>query len=649
DSSLFVIYVPKTSSMDPSAAHALNGGDDEDDALRRAIALSLGTDSSSLEVEIIRSRTGSNSRRTDAIDLTSDSPEPESAPASQPEAKRPTSPPPAPSSTQSSIFGLDRKKMEEERLARLLKRKASDTESYETERPAQKARLENELASTIQSGSAVSSSRAHNLPAAKRIPFPTGVVKRTWLQGQPRSSQDITIEEVLQKDHLGLAVLSSFDWDTQWLWTKVDPTKTKTTLIAFAGTEAEQKEVAASAQGVARLCFPPMNGNGCMHSKLQLLKFPGYLRIVVPSGNLVPYDWGEQNGIMENSVFIIDLPPLKAGVKVEDNVLTSFGEELSYFLTAQGLNERIVSSLRKYDFSQTSRYAFVHTIAGVHTGDKWKRTGYCGLGRAIQKLGLATDEPVEIDFVASSMGSLKYGYLAALYNAFQGDSGLKDYQSRAAKTKMSKEDAALTQKEKLRDCFRIYFPSLATVEASRGGTRSAGTLCLRSNWWETATFPRELFRDYENPRGSLVHSKIIFVRPPDTSAAWAYVGSANISESAWGNLLVKDRASSQPKMSCRNWECGVIVPVGEPASPGHLLSTGIDPDDASAGKGGSLHAHQPHISPQEQNALGGRSRSLEELFRECVPLPIQLPGRSYASGQGGKVPQPWFFDRAPRL
>lgn len=37
-----------------------------------------------------------------------------------------------------------------------------------------------------------------------------------------------------------------------------------------------------------------------MHSKLQLLKFPGYLRIVVPSGNLVPYDWGEQNGIMEN-------------------------------------------------------------------------------------------------------------------------------------------------------------------------------------------------------------------------------------------------------------------------------------------------------------------------------------------------------------
>ena len=36
-----------------------------------------------------------------------------------------------------------------------------------------------------------------------------------------------------------------------------------------------------------------------MHSKLQLLKFPNYLRIVVPSGNMVPYDWGE-TGAVEN-------------------------------------------------------------------------------------------------------------------------------------------------------------------------------------------------------------------------------------------------------------------------------------------------------------------------------------------------------------
>ena len=42
-----------------------------------------------------------------------------------------------------------------------------------------------------------------------------------------------------------------------------------------------------------------MNGPGAMHSKLQLLKYPEYLRIVIPTGNLVPYDWGE-SGVMEN-------------------------------------------------------------------------------------------------------------------------------------------------------------------------------------------------------------------------------------------------------------------------------------------------------------------------------------------------------------
>lgn len=48
-----------------------------------------------------------------------------------------------------------------------------------------------------------------------------------------------------------------------------------------------------------KFSFPPMNGPGAMHSKLQVLKFSSHVRIVVPTGNLVPYDWGE-TGVMEN-------------------------------------------------------------------------------------------------------------------------------------------------------------------------------------------------------------------------------------------------------------------------------------------------------------------------------------------------------------
>jgi hypothetical protein len=43
-----------------------------------------------------------------------------------------------------------------------------------------------------------------------------------------------------------------------------------------------------------------MSGPGSMHSKLQLLKYSNYLRIAVPTGNLLAYDWGE-TGVMENA------------------------------------------------------------------------------------------------------------------------------------------------------------------------------------------------------------------------------------------------------------------------------------------------------------------------------------------------------------
>ena len=67
--------------------------------------------------------------------------------------------------------------------------------------------------------------------------------------------------------------------------------------------------------------------------------------------------------------------------------------------------------------------------------------------------------------------------------------------------------------------------------------QGAGTITFRSEWWEASTFPRELLRDLVcRRRGLLVHSKVIFVRRGPAGPGpmgWAYVGSANLSESAW--------------------------------------------------------------------------------------------------------------------
>ncbi len=104
------------------------------------------------------------------------------------------------------------------------------------------------------------------------------------------------------------------------------------------------------------------------------------------------------NEALLQMVFIIDLPKFDDPHRRASSKLTAFGEDLSYFLTAQGMDEKLVNSLGNYDFSETSRYGFVHTMydgaklswllplrvwltrdfnsgGSHHADDSWTRTG----------------------------------------------------------------------------------------------------------------------------------------------------------------------------------------------------------------------------------------------------------------------------------
>ena len=256
-----------------------------------------------------------------------------------------------------------------------------------------------------------------------------------------------------------------------------------------------------------------------MHSKLMLLSHPTHLRVAVPTANLVPYDWGE-SGDMENMVFLIDLPRLRDGKRTAPEDLTFFGRELIYFLEAMGLERSIINSIYNFDFAATKDLAFVHTIGGAHAGedDPWRRTGYCGLGRAVRELGLAAEKVLKIDFVTSSVGSLNIDFLAMLYLAAQGDDGSTEYQWRnpvaaKGKSKQSKaapngaETAQGKLKDHIRENFHIYFPTHETVKSSTAG--GAGTICLQSKWYNSPIFPRQAMRDCKSTRtGLLMHNKV---------------------------------------------------------------------------------------------------------------------------------------------
>ncbi|PNY25902.1 Uncharacterized protein TCAP_04154 [Tolypocladium capitatum] len=269
------------------------------------------------------------------------------------------------------LLSLDRKKMDEERLARLAKKRRrspcggeeeeegdGDDDVVEVPPPRKK-----------QAPPPFTPSKAIRPDAT--VPYPNGVVKRTWVRGYPRTGDDIKIEEVLQKDKLLLAMLSSFQWDEEWMMSKLDMTKTKLVLATFAADDRQKEAMRANVPLSIKFCFPKMHGPGSMHSKLQLLKYPDYLRVVVPTGNLVPYDWGE-TGVMENMVFLIDLPRLD---KTADRKPTMFTLELERFLRAMGIEDSMVDSLSNYDFSRTSNLGLVHSRPGGHTDESRKQVG----------------------------------------------------------------------------------------------------------------------------------------------------------------------------------------------------------------------------------------------------------------------------------
>lgn len=79
-------------------------------------------------------------------------------------------------------------------------------------------------------------------------------------------------------------------------------------------------------------------------------------------------------------VFLIDLPRIADPAKRAANVLTPFGTELQFFLGAQGVDEKMVASLLNYDFSETSRYGFVHTMYAMSflTRNRPLLTAYSG-------------------------------------------------------------------------------------------------------------------------------------------------------------------------------------------------------------------------------------------------------------------------------
>ncbi|KIW78154.1 hypothetical protein Z517_07987 [Fonsecaea pedrosoi CBS 271.37] len=397
--------------------------------------------------------------------------------------------------------------------------------------------------------------------------YPDGIALKTYVTGYP-SDRTITFERVVSpSSQLESCLLSSFIWDFDWLLPHFETRRTKFQLVMHAKDAQRRQAVERDFQGVpnVRLTFPRVGGNiSCMHSKLMLLFYKdeggemktgagavaaaeastmgqnglfgagggGWqqgsrrCRIVVPTANLVDFDWGV-GGFMENTVWLIDLPVKQASdattssssygatstatPPVGDSYQTFFEKSLKEFLRAQTVPDDVLHKLDLFDFRKTERYGFVHSIGGTHVGQAWQTTGVCGLGRTITDLGLAAGAdgggagrsgPVQMDYVSSSIGNLNDEFLQSMYLAASGDNGLRAVDRRGP----------LKQQGSWKKNLRFYYPSDNTVRTSKGGPDSAGTVCFSSAWWNSPQFPRSSMYECVSVReGLLMHNKVRFI------------------------------------------------------------------------------------------------------------------------------------------
>ncbi len=200
---------------------------DDDEQLKEAIALSLRDQSVSLK----QNTPGRGLEASGCvIDLTNSSPDGADTSTQHGEIAGTSAMAPTQQKGQylsPGILGLNRKEMEEQRLAR--KRKAPISPP-----PARRQRYTPD-ATNVNS---ISTAAVSSTPSERGVlKYPKGVVKKTWAFGYPRED-DIKIEEVLQKTDLELAVLCAFQWDVEWLLRKIALDRTKMIFVMQAKEDA---------------------------------------------------------------------------------------------------------------------------------------------------------------------------------------------------------------------------------------------------------------------------------------------------------------------------------------------------------------------------------------------------------------------------
>lgn len=317
-----------------------------------------------------------------------------------------------------------------------------------------------------------------------------------------------------------MALFSSYCIDHDWLFAQV-PANIPLWIIIDYDKVREQAGISSGRIGkrqlvVIRPPFPAYMNYGIMHAKLMLYVTDTFLRVIVSSGNLVPYDYDE--GPIQNILHVQDFPFLMAQHVPSDS--NAFYRDLSTFLEKLGAKD-FSAIIRKYDYSRIGAKRLVFSIPGTHFLNE-KTSGLEMLARICSDFKKPGDK-LSLTAQGSSLGKIMLPWVRKFYEKANNQATSKDYD------------------------LKIVFPTESFAKAY--GMEAFGTIfCFKENWMKTDC--KGLFHKCASV--SPLHTKIIVFEGSQSS--FLYLGSHNFTQAAWGRYT-----NAHDKLMINNYELGIVI------------------------------------------------------------------------------------------
>jgi len=363
---------------------------------------------------------------------------------------------------------------------------------------------------------------------------------------------DFNISTVRTKTRASSALFSTFIYDGEFIESLVNGFKMPSIIIRH---EENQKYNAMDEHGnYIKFVFPKISQAlkwGKFHSKLILLKFPTFLRIIVPSANLTECDWYYWGQI----IWFQDFPLIKKNEKKEKEEKDikrskDFRDYLKQFMktfmphTYDGKKfwTDLNINFEEYDFSDAC-VDLVASANGRFIGDEEK--DLFGLGRlnslmSNKYFSLSKNDNILIQ--CSSLGvSKQKTFFSNLYKGFNLNNYNNLYDTNNVDLFYPTEIYIYSSDKRKELCTCLFFNN----EAYKLYKDKLHDIALKDK-----------FRDRE----TVFHSKIFITGKRNNKGNFIlnndsiiYIGSHNLSLSAWGNY-----EKNESQIAIANYELGVL-------------------------------------------------------------------------------------------